>query len=109
MSRETVNALVRAVPDAALLRDIADPLDARLPDALTTERALIRARILDLEHPDDPAALEGVDPDVAAAIRRLRGETDPEALFRRNGGRKPAGAATRKTGATGKRRRGRGS
>ncbi len=107
--RETVNSLARTLADTALLRDIVDLLDARLPDALTTERALIRARILDLEHPGDEAALEGVDPDIAAAVRRLRGETDPEVLFRRNAGRAQTGGGAPKARGAARKKRGRNS
>ena len=103
--RETVNALARTLADAALLRDLTDLLDRLLPDGLATERALIRARILDLEHPNDAAALEGVDPDIAAAVRRLRGETDPEVLFRRNAGRTQAATGAPKAGSKGRTRR----
>jgi hypothetical protein len=53
---------------------------------MATEIALLRARAIDLEHPDDPAALERVEPDIVAAVRRMRGVTDPEALFRRGKG-----------------------
>jgi tetratricopeptide (TPR) repeat protein len=107
--RETVNALARTLTDAALLRDLVDLLDRLLPDGLATERALIRARILDLEHPNDAAALEGVDPDIAAAVRRLRGETDPEVLFRRNAGRPQAATGAPKAGSKGRTRRRKGS
>lgn len=78
--RDCVNALLRELTDPALLRDIADLLDAHVPDALVTERKLLRARALDLERPDDLAALEREDPDIATAVRRLRGVTDPKAL-----------------------------
>lgn len=86
-------ALAEQAKDPPLLRDIADLLDRLAPESLATEIALLRARAIDLEHPDDPAALERVDPDIAAAIRRLRGTQDPEALFRRG---KPKAAPKRR-------------
>ncbi|SFK95549.1 tetratricopeptide repeat protein [Falsiroseomonas stagni] len=86
-------ALAEQAKDPPLLRDIADLLDRLAPQILATEIALLRARAIDLEHPDDPAALERSDPDIAAAIRRLRGTQEPEALFRRG---KPKAAPKRR-------------
>jgi hypothetical protein len=80
-----------------LLRDIADLLSRHSPVHLATEIALMRARALDLENPDDPAALERVDPDVAAAVRRIRGVTRSDELFR-SGPSKAAKARRRRKG-----------
>ena len=59
--------------DPALLRDLSALLAERLPDRTVALRALLDAVALRRERPDDPAALQRVDPDVATAIDRVLG------------------------------------
>jgi hypothetical protein len=90
---DCVGAIARGDTTPELARDTADMLSQRR--ILPTESALLRARAIDLEDPDNPAALERVDPDIAAAIRRIRGVTDPDELFRRGTGPQRARKARR--------------
>jgi tetratricopeptide (TPR) repeat protein len=71
--RGSLPSLAQRVTDPALLRDIAALLEQRLPSQTTAERALLEAAALRAERPDDPAALERVDPDVVTALERVLG------------------------------------
>jgi len=65
--------LAQQLADPALLRDIAALLEQRLPSETMAERALLEAAARRAENPDDPAALERVDPDLATALERMFG------------------------------------
>jgi len=94
--RGVLATLAESVTDPALLGDIAGLLKRRLPAETAAERALLEAAALRLEKPDDPAALERVDPDVATALERIRGPSPKPA---------PKAPSRRKRGSTPKRRK----
>ncbi len=76
-----LGGLVQQLENPALLRDITENLEHLAGHAQATQAAMLRARALELENPNDPAALERVDPDIVAALRRRRGITAPEELY----------------------------
>jgi tetratricopeptide (TPR) repeat protein len=71
--RGSIPGLAQRVSDPALLRDIAALLEQRLPSETKAERALLEAAARRAENPDDPAALERMDPDVVKALERVLG------------------------------------
>ncbi len=71
--RGSIPGLAQRVTDPALLRDIAALLEQRLPSETKAERALLEAAARRAESPDDPAALERMDPDVVTALERVLG------------------------------------
>jgi tetratricopeptide (TPR) repeat protein len=66
--RGIISRLAWQVTDPALLRDIAALLEQRLPSETATERAILDARARLLENPNDPAAVERLDPDVVMGL-----------------------------------------
>ena len=92
--KAVLGALIPRLTDPGLLRDIADLLAARMPEATATEQALLRAAALRRERPDDPAALQRVDPDIATAVDRMLGVTFAPAKPPRR--RSPRGTARKK-------------
>jgi hypothetical protein len=71
--RGILSKLTEWVTDPALLRDIASLLEQRLPSETVAERALLEAAARRAEKPDDPSALERVDPDIATVLERISG------------------------------------
>jgi len=92
--KAVLGRLIPYLTDPGLLRDIADLLAARLPEATATEQALLRAAALRRERPDDPAALQRVDPDIATAVDRMLGVRFTPAKPPRR--RSPRGTARKK-------------
>jgi hypothetical protein len=68
--------------DAGLLRDIATHLAHSLPTDTAAEQALLTAAALYIEGGGADSALERVDPDIAAAIKRTRGKRDAKDVAR---------------------------
>jgi len=88
--------LAKQVNDPALLRDIAVLLERRLPSETVAERALLDAAARRAEKPDNPEALERVNPDIATALDRLLG-VGPQPASKTPARRsKPSGAPRRK-------------
>ncbi|WP_375767200.1 tetratricopeptide repeat protein [Archangium gephyra] len=89
--RGVVAKVAEQVTDPALLRDIAALLERHLPSDTAAERALLDAAARRVERPDDPAALERVNPDIATALDRLLGvgpkppSKTPQRRSKRNG------------------------
>ncbi len=84
--RGIISRLAQQLTDSALLRDIAALLEQRLPSETMAERALLEAAARRAESPDDPAALERVDPDIATVLERMFGadsQSDAKARPRR--------------------------
>jgi tetratricopeptide (TPR) repeat protein len=71
--RGILSRLANQATDSALLRDIIALLEQRLSSETAVERALLEAAARRAEMPDDPAALERVDPDVATALGHVFG------------------------------------
>ncbi|NMO20059.1 tetratricopeptide repeat protein [Pyxidicoccus fallax] len=71
--RGSLPRLIQQVSDPALLRDIAALLEQRLPSETAADRALLEAAARRTERPNDPAALERIDPDVITALERVLG------------------------------------
>jgi tetratricopeptide (TPR) repeat protein len=87
--RVIIFILARELTDPALLRDIAALLEQRLPSETMAERALLEAAARRAENPDDPAALERVDPDIATVLERMLGTgSKPSATARPRRGRR---------------------
>ena len=92
--RAVLAALIPRIPDPALLRDLVALLAERLPEGLVTERAMLEAAALRREQPDNPSALQRVDPDIATAVDRMLGfQPAPAQALRR---RAPRGTAKKK-------------
>lgn len=72
MRRQILSALARQGTDPALLRDIVLLLEQRLPLETELERMLLEAAAQRAENPDDPAALERVDPDISTLMQLYR-------------------------------------
>ena len=70
---QVVQHLTRDLADPAVLRDIAALLAAQHPAPLATGRAMLEAAALRRENPDDPTALQRLDPDIAMAVDRVLG------------------------------------
>jgi tetratricopeptide (TPR) repeat protein len=80
--RRTTADLAGRLQDAGLLRDIATHLAHSLPTDTAAEQALLTAAALYIEGGGADSALERVDPDIAAAIKRTRGKRDAKDVAR---------------------------
>jgi tetratricopeptide (TPR) repeat protein len=72
--RGMISRLAQRVADPALLRDIAALLEQRLPSETAAERAILDARARLLEDPNDPAAVERLDPDLVMGLEPVFSE-----------------------------------
>jgi tetratricopeptide (TPR) repeat protein len=72
--RGMISRLAQWVADPALLRDIAALLEQRLPSETAAERAILDARARLLENPNDPAAVERLDPDLVMGLEHVFSE-----------------------------------
>lgn len=70
--QEAMGELAYRLDNPPLLRDIAQRIGERLPEATATLRQMLEAAALYVESGNDPRSLERVDPDIALAIQRTR-------------------------------------